>query len=47
MLFFEKELEKRTQGRILVELYFGGVLGNERELMDFVTMGVLHEALPW
>ena len=41
MLFFEKELEKRTQGRIQVELYFGGVLGNERELMDFVTMGVL------
>ena len=41
MLFFEKELEKRTLGRIQVELYFGGVLGNERELMDYVTMGVL------
>ena len=41
MLFFEKELEKRTQGRIQVELYFGGVLGSERELMDFVAMGVL------
>lgn len=41
MLFFKEELEKRTQGRIRVELYFGGVLGNERELMDFVTMGVL------
>ncbi len=41
MLFLEKELEKRTGGRIQVELYFGGVLGNERELMDFVATGVL------
>ena len=41
MLFFKEELERRTEGRIHVELYFGGVLGTERELMDFVTMGVL------
>ena len=41
MLFFETELEKRTQGRIQVELYFGGVLGHERELMDFVATGAL------
>ena len=41
MLFFEEELEKRTNGRIQVELYFGGVLGHERELMDFVATGAL------
>lgn len=41
MLFLEKELEERTAGRIRVELYFGGVLGNERELMDFVATGAL------
>jgi C4-dicarboxylate-binding protein DctP len=41
MLFFEDELEKRTDGRIDVELYFGGVLGNERELMDLVATGAL------
>ena len=41
MVFFEQELEKRTAGRIQVELYFCGVLGNERELMDFVATGTL------
>ena len=41
MLFFETELERRTGGRIEVELYFGGVLGHERELMDFVATGAL------
>ncbi|MEM7231475.1 MAG: TRAP transporter substrate-binding protein [Planctomycetota bacterium] len=41
MLFFKRELEKRSQGRVRVELYFGGVLGNERDLMDFVATGAL------
>ena len=41
MLFFKKELEHRSGGRINVELYFGGVLGNERELMDLVATGAL------
>ncbi|MGB5816194.1 MAG: TRAP transporter substrate-binding protein [Thermoanaerobaculia bacterium] len=41
MLYFKDELEKRTDGRIEVELYFGGVLGNERELMDLVATGAL------
>ena len=41
MLFFQQELEKRTDGRIDVELYFGGVLGDERQLMDFVATGAL------
>ena len=41
MLFFQEQLEQRTGGRIRVELYFGGVLGNERELMDLVATGAL------
>ena len=41
MQFFETELEKRTDGRIQVDLYCGGVLGTERELMDFVATGAL------
>lgn len=41
MLFFKDELERRTDGRVQVELYFGGVLGNERELMDLVATGAL------
>jgi len=41
MLFFESELEERSSGRVAVELYFGGVLGNERELMDLVATGAL------
>jgi len=41
MLYFKRELEQRTGGRIQVELYFGGALGNERELMDFVATGAL------
>ena len=41
MRHFKKIVEERSQGRLQVELYFGGVLGTERELMDYVTMGVL------
>lgn len=41
MEFFERELERRTGGRIEVENYFSGVLGGERELMDMVAAGVL------
>ena len=41
MIFFKEQLEERSNGRIKVELFFGGVLGNERELMDFVQTGVL------
>ena len=41
MEFFERELERRTNGRIQVENYFSGVLGGERELMDMVATGVL------
>ena len=41
MIFFKDQLEKRSNGRIKVDLFFGGVLGNERALMDFVLTGVL------
>ena len=41
MLFFKENLEKETSGRIKVELFFGGILGNERELMDLVSTGAL------
>ena len=30
MEFFKTELEKRSDGRIRVENYFGGILGTER-----------------
>ena len=41
MDFFKTELEKRTDGRIRVELFYGGVLGSERELMDFAALGAI------
>ena len=41
MQFFERELEHRSAGRIEVDVYFSGVLGTERELMDMVTTGAL------
>lgn len=41
MEFFKQELEARTKGRIQVELFFGGVLGTERELMDFAALGAI------
>lgn len=41
MDFFKQELEKRTNGRIKVENYFGGILGTEREMADAVAIGAL------
>ena len=41
MEFFKQELEKRTDGRIQVENYFGGILGTEREMADAVATGAL------
>lgn len=41
MVFFEQQLEERSGGRIAVETFFGGTLGNEREMMDQVTSGLL------
>ena len=39
MVFFKNTLEKATQGKIKVELYFSGVLGKEAEVLDMVKMG--------
>ena len=41
MDFFKDELERRTEGRIQVENYFGGILGTEREIADAVAIGAL------
>ena len=41
MDFFAQQLHERTDGRIVVENYFSGVLGSEREMMDMVATGVL------
>jgi C4-dicarboxylate-binding protein DctP len=41
MEFFKRELEARTDGRIRVENYFGGILGTEREMADAVAIGAL------
>lgn len=41
MDFFKTELEKRSNGRIKVENYFGGILGTEREMADAVAIGAL------
>ena len=41
MEFFAQRLGERSNGRIIVENYFSGVLGSEREMMDMVATGVL------
>ncbi|MBN2428114.1 MAG: TRAP transporter substrate-binding protein [Deltaproteobacteria bacterium] len=41
MDFFKEELEKASGGRIQVELYFGGVLGKEADVLDMVKMGAV------
>jgi C4-dicarboxylate-binding protein DctP len=41
MVFFKNTLEKATQGRIEVELFFSGVLGKEAEVLDMVKMGTV------
>ena len=41
MAFFETELEKRTDGRIDVQVYYSAVLGTQREMMDQMLTGAL------
>ena len=41
MVFFKNMLEKATNGKIQVELYFSGVLGKEAEVLDMVKMGTV------
>jgi C4-dicarboxylate-binding protein DctP len=39
MELFKEQLEKASNGRIEVELYFSGVLGKEAEVLDMVVTG--------
>lgn len=41
MEFFKEQLEGASNGRIQVELYFGGVLGTEEEVLDMVKLGTV------
>jgi len=41
MFFFKDKLEKASNGRIKVELYTGGVLGTEAEVLDQVKIGTI------
>ena len=41
MIFFKKELEKRTGGKIKVENYFSAILGTEFEVLDMVATETL------
>jgi tripartite ATP-independent transporter DctP family solute receptor len=41
MVFFKDILEKATNGKIKVELYFSGVLGKEAEVLDMVKLGTV------
>jgi len=41
MIYFKEQLEAASKGQIKVELFAGGVLGKEPELMDMVKLGNL------
>ncbi len=41
MLWFAEELEKRTDGRIEVEVFHSGVLGTEEEMFEMTITGAL------
>ena len=41
MVFFKNTVEKASQGKIQVELYFSGVLGKEAEVLDMVKLGTV------
>ena len=36
--FLAKEVYKRTNGRVKIEIYFGGTLGKAQEMLDLVKM---------
>ncbi len=41
MEYFKDQLEKLTNGRIKVELYFSGTMGTEAEVLDLIKTGAL------
>ncbi len=42
MMYFKEQLEEKTDGRIMVEIYHSGVLGNEKEQFDQLSTGIIH-----
>ncbi len=43
---FKSQVEKESNGRIVVELYPNAQLGGDREMTEAVQMGTLHMAIP-
>ncbi len=41
MLWFEKEIEERTDGRIQMEVFHSGVLGTEKEMFEMTVTGAI------
>lgn len=41
MDFFKEKLEKASNGRIKVELFYNGVLGTEAEVLDMIKLGTV------
>jgi TRAP-type transport system periplasmic protein len=41
MIYFKEQVESASKGQIKVELYAGGVLGKEPDLMDMVKVGTI------
>ncbi|MBI9104728.1 MAG: TRAP transporter substrate-binding protein [Spirochaetales bacterium] len=41
MLWFEKEIEARTDGRIQMEVFHSGVLGTEKEMFEMAVTGAI------
>lgn len=41
MDFFKEQIEKASNGRIQIELYYNGVLGKEAEVLDMVKIGTV------
>jgi tripartite ATP-independent transporter DctP family solute receptor len=45
LYYFKDLLEKRTDGKIKVDVFYGGTLGGERELVEQLKLGVTHLCL--
>ncbi len=43
---FAKEVESRTEGRVVVEVFPASALGDEREVIELVVLGAVHAACP-
>ena len=45
LYYFKDLLEKRTNGKIKVDVFYGGTLGGERELVEQLKLGATHLCL--